>query len=248
MGYGNHVALDVYTIGRAKKVCSLYDSQVEQVGAAHDIHRVREMNGWKELSFTIPVKVNGETNWRAQYITNEYEVRVIDGDHVDWFRLTAPTDQDDGIRAEISVVCPHVSVVLKKRNLSLAFTDENGIGTCEYLVTTALAGSGWTLGNIDHFYETDSVIEKVRTYTCNENTGTYNMVQGICEKFTAYPVFHGDTYTVDILNRANHGRTLEMRLDKNLAKMARKRESEDIVTRMYVRGAIDDLGYVGIEE
>lgn len=131
MGYGNHVILDVFTIGRGRKVCNLYDSDVEQPGAAHGIHRVREMNGWKEIRFTIPLRVNGENNWRADYIKNEFELRVIDCDETDWFRITEPTDSSDGIDAEIDVVCPHSSVVLRKRNVSLAFDDDNGIGTLE---------------------------------------------------------------------------------------------------------------------
>lgn len=39
MGYGNKVSLDIYTIGRGEKVCSLYDSDGDQIGAAHSIKR-----------------------------------------------------------------------------------------------------------------------------------------------------------------------------------------------------------------
>lgn len=74
------------------------------------------------------------------------------------------------------------------------------------------------------------------------------MIQDLCDKFTAYPVFHGDTYTVDLLNRANHIGMLEMRLEKNLVKLARKLDSSDIITRLYVKGEYGDLGYVGIDD
>lgn len=137
MGYGNIVSLDVYTIGRVKKVCNLYDSQGQQDGTAHGIKRKVEMNGWKEISFTLPVFVNRQRNWRTDFMTNEYELRVTDGDDTDWFRLSEPTDSDDGLKAEIKVVAPHCSASLKKRNLYLEFDDENGIGTIAQLLAVA---------------------------------------------------------------------------------------------------------------
>lgn len=97
MGYGNRIIVDIYNIGRKTKVGCLYDSEYEQEGAAHNINRHREMNGWKELSFDLPVNVNREHNWRADLMTNEYELRVSDGDDVDWYRLTEPSDTTDGV-------------------------------------------------------------------------------------------------------------------------------------------------------
>lgn len=90
--------------------------------------------------------------------------------------------------------------------------------------------------------------EKVRTYTCSEKTGAYSMIQGICEKFVAYPVYHGDTMTVDIFARANHPGMMEMSLNKNLSRMSRLRDSSDLITRLYVEGEYGDLGYVGIDD
>ena len=146
------------------------------------------------------------------------------------------------------MTCPHASVILKKRNIYLEFNDENGIGTLAELAAKALDGTGWSLGLVDTFYEPDGVTEKVRTYTCNEKTGAYKMIQDMCQKFVAYPVFHGDTQTVDLLARANHVGMLEMRLDKNLTKLTRKRDSGDLITRLYVEGEYGDLGYVGIDD
>lgn len=248
MGYGNYISLDVYNIGRKTKVCSLYSSDGEQFGAAHSIKKTTEMNGWKEITFTLPVRINGEINWRLPFMTNEYELRVIDGDEVDWYRLAEPTDSDDGLKAEIKVTCPHCSAILKKRNLFLEFTDENGIGTLQQLAAKALDGTGWTLGECDTILESDGVTEKVRTYNCSEKTGAYQMIQDICDKFVAYPVFHGDTMTVDLLARANHVGMLEMMLDKNLAQMTRTRDSSDLITRLYVQGEYGDLGYIGIDD
>ena len=129
MGYGNFISLDVYTIGRKEKVCNLYTSGYDQPGSAHGIKRTRQLNGWKEIAFTIPIRVNGEINWRTDFITNEYELRVTDGSETDWYRLSEPTDSGDGLKSEIQVDCPHCSVLLKKRNIYLAFDDTNGIGT-----------------------------------------------------------------------------------------------------------------------
>ena len=109
-------------------------------------------------------------------------------------------------------------------------------------------GTGWTLGYVDTFYEPDGETEKVRTYNCNEKTGAYQMIQDLCDKFVAYPVFHGDTQTVDLLARARHDGMLEMTLDKNLTQISRTRDSSDIITRLYVEGEYGDLGYVGIDD
>lgn len=256
MGYGNYISLDVYNIGRKTKVCSLYSSDGEQFGAAHSIKKTTEMNGWKEITFTLPVRINGEINWRLPYMTNEYELRVIDAKNIDdiqeheidWYRLAEPTDSDDGLKAEIKVTCPHCSAILKKRNLFLEFTDENGIGTLQQLAAKALDGTGWSLGLYDTMTESDGHTEKVRTYLCNTKTGAYQMIQDLCDKFLAYPIFHGDTMTVDLRARSDHTGMLEMSLDKNLAQMSRTRDSSDIITRLYVEGEYGDLGYIGIDD
>lgn len=90
--------------------------------------------------------------------------------------------------------------------------------------------------------------EKIRSYSCNEKTGAYQMTQDICDKFVAYPIFHGDTQTVDVHARTDHEGMLEMRLEKNLAKISRTRDSSDIITRLYVEGEYGDLGYIGIDD
>lgn len=111
MGYGYLIRLDVFTAGRGKKVCTIYDSMGEQEGAAHNIQRVHEMAGWKEISFDIPIRYNGAENWRIAYLTPEYELRVTDGSETDWYKMTEPTDSDDGVKAELHVVCPHISTI-----------------------------------------------------------------------------------------------------------------------------------------
>lgn len=161
--------------------------------------------------------------------------------------MTEPQDQQSGAETRIEVTCEHISVLLKKKNLNMSFDDSNGVGTLEELATRALEGTGWKLGKCDKIYEADGKTEKVRSYSCPEKTGAYNMIAGICDKFVCRPVFNGDNKTVDILAIANRDKMLEMRIDKNLISVSRTRNSSDIITCLYVQGQYDDAGYVGIE-
>lgn len=247
MGYGKRFLLDIYTMGK-KKVGTLFDSSVIQKGQAQNIQPKAELNGWKDVSFTIPVwTAPGERNWRADLIRNEYLIRTEENGEADWYCVSEPEDKQSGAEAQIFASCPHISTQLRKRNLHLVFDDTNGIGTVRELVERALQGTEWTVGICDTLYEPDGVTEMVRTYTCAEKTGAYNMISGICDKFVCYPVYHGDTLTVDIRARSYKGKMLELRVDKNLVSVSRKRNSEDQVTRLYVEGRYDEVGYVGIE-
>ena len=206
------------------------------------------MSGWKELSFDMPIRIGSDENWRIQYLTNEYEIRVTDGSTIDWYKMTEPTETDNGLKTELHVVCPHISSILKKKNIYLAFDDTNGIGTLNELAGRALEGTGWSLGTCDTIYENDGITEKIRTYTCEPKTGAYAMIQELCNKFGAWPDFNGNTYQVDLWDRKKHRKMLEMGIDKNLAKMSRTRNTDDIITRLYVEGEYGDQGYVGIDD
>lgn len=212
-----------------------------------------ERNGWKELSFQIPWQMKPdrygktERNWRLDFLRNEYEIRLCEDDQVDWFSITAPEQADDVSHAYVAVNCPHVSSILKKRNLFMYFDDENGIGTLRELAERALENTEWALGLVDTIYEADGTTEKIRSYECGEKHGAYNMISDLCDKFGAYPVYHGDTYTVDLIARANKPNTLEMRPGKNLKSMKRTEDSSNMVTRLYVEGEYGEFGYVGID-
>ena len=54
MGYGKRYLLDIYTMGK-KKIGTLYDSKTPQTGQAERIEERAELNGWKEVSFGLPV-------------------------------------------------------------------------------------------------------------------------------------------------------------------------------------------------
>lgn len=108
MDYGKRVLVDIYTMGK-KKVGTLYDSTAPQIGQIQQVKYTRERNGWKELNFDVPVVVNGERNWRADLIANEYLVRRDDGKEIEWFCVTAPEDSTSGKGTTIHVHCPHIS-------------------------------------------------------------------------------------------------------------------------------------------
>lgn len=231
-----------------RKLCDLYDSASNPEGQATDITVAQELNGWKEISFTLPRLVNGEVNHRWDYIKSEYLLRYTKGDFVDWFILQEPNKSHSGLIATNTVKCVHVSSQLNKKNLYVEFDDENGIGTVQYLIGKALAGTGWSLGGCDRFLESDGVTEKVRSLKSNAKRGAYLLIQDICKLFNAYPVFHGDERLVDIFALGKRDVMLELNYGKNVKQLERKEDSDNIVTRLYVEGEYGDDGYVGIDE
>ncbi len=109
MGYGKRVLVDIYTMGK-KRIGVLYDSTAPQAGQIEQIEYIRERNGWQELNFDIPIVVDGERNWRAELIKNEYLIRRDDGKEIEWFCISAPEDDQSGKETKIRVQCPHISV------------------------------------------------------------------------------------------------------------------------------------------
>lgn len=75
-----------------------------------DVEIIKEKNGWKEMSFTLPCFLSsGEENPRRAYIQNEMLVRLIEGDKADWYTIVTPRDVHNGMNREIKVVCEHIS-------------------------------------------------------------------------------------------------------------------------------------------
>lgn len=61
---GKKYRIAIYDI-LGRRLCPLFDSDIEQEGSAYSIRITREINGWKELSFTLSKKMaNGEDNYR----------------------------------------------------------------------------------------------------------------------------------------------------------------------------------------
>ena len=230
-----------------KKVCDLYDSSTNALGQAYGITYSEELNGWKEVSFTLPLMVNGEKNFRWNYIRNEYKLRLTIGQSTDWFVIQKPKRSKNGKTITNVVTCPHESTMLKKKNIYLTFDDENGIDSIENLINKALINTGWTIGVCDTFLENDGSKEKIRSIKSDGKQGTYGLITEICNLFNAYPVYHGDTRKVDIHALGNKEALSEMMVGKNLDTLTVEQNSENIVTRLYVEGEYGDDGYVGID-
>lgn len=242
-----HIALDVYDNNR-KKLCNLYDSSLNSPGQAHDIKMVVNINGSKTLSFEMPFVIEKERNFRWNYIKNEYFVRVEVGSKLDWFVIDKPQKKKDKGSIGKSVSCSHISLILKTKNIYMTFDDENGIDTMQVLVARALNGSGWSLGHYDTMLERDETTEKIRSYHTDGKQGAYQMVLDICKLFGAYPIFNGETKTVDLYAQNNKGPLREMTIGKDLSALTVDFDSSSIITRLYVEGEYGDYGYVGIDD
>lgn len=192
--------------------------------------------------------VEKKSNFRWKYIRNEYRQRVRCGDWEDWFTITRPKGSKSSGQISNTVVCYHLSSVLKTKNLYLQFDDENGIDTCGNLVTKALSGTGWSLGLCDIFYESDGKTEKIRSLSSTGKVGSYQLITNICGLFNAYPVYNGATKTVDIHALSNKLPQDEMIVGHNLTALSVELDSDSIVTRLYVEGEYGEDGYVGIDD
>jgi len=188
-----------------KVVCDLYDNRTDVSGQAYDVHRISERNGWKELSFSVPSVMHGdsgeEENYRLRYLIADYKIRFEDDYETDWYVLSGEKITHKAFSKDINVTAGHISQRLKMKNLDLEFSDEEGnnVGTALSILTTVLEGTGWTPGNVATFYEDDGVTEKVRSMKASAKTGAFKLITMMCELFEAKPIFHGDTKTVDIL-------------------------------------------------
>lgn len=243
----DHVSVGVYDYS-GNKLCDLYDSFIQADGQAYDIAYSEELNGWKELKFNLPFVIDSKRNFRWDYIKSEYLVRLEYGDEIEWFVLQKPKASKTGKSISNAVTCPHLGSLLKTKNLYLTFDDETGIGTIDVLINRALANTGWTLGECDTLYERDGTTEKIRSLNSDGKKGAYQLVIDICNLFKAYPVYHGNTKTIDIHALNNKGPMGEMHIGKNLSGMTVERSTENIITRLYVEGEYGDFGYVGIDD
>lgn len=240
-------ALSIHNLA-GQKVCDLYDSFISAPGQAYNIQRTVELNGWKELSFTLPYMMDKKTNFRWKYIRNEYRVRVKDGDEEDWYIISTPKKEKSAKSISGTVSCYHCSSVLKTKNLYLVFDDTNGIGTCQELVEKALMNTGWKLGVCDTFFEKDGVTEKIRSLSSEGKVGAYQLITNICGLFNAYPVYNGSTKTVDIHALADKRKMVEMIVGKNMSAVSASYNTDNLVTRLYVEGEYGENGYVGIDD
>lgn len=188
-------------------------------------------------------------DFRWGYIKNDCLVRLKTDSTEDWFLIQTPKLSNTGRALNQAVKCPHLSTVLKTKNLYLVFDDENGIGPIDYLIGRALTNTGWELGECDTFYERDGETVKRRSLSSSGKKGAYQLVTDICNLFNAYPVYRvaGNTKTVDIRALNNKLPICELLIGKNLETLNVEYRSDSIVTRLYVEGEYGDDGYVGID-
>lgn len=253
-----------------KLVCSLYDNRSDVSGQAVDVFVESDRNGWKELNFNIPsvcVAENGqEENFRLKYIIADYRVRILTEKGEDWFILTEESVQHQAYSKNVHVVAKHISMLLKNKSLDLEFSDDEGnnVGTVDQFLDVILEGTDWKAGKVAKFYEEDGETIKIRSMNASVKTGALRLIQQVCELFEAKPVFNGDK-TVDILpmnpfsklepgeipeavypNAKEDERFLvdsnvvELHYDKSIKNFERKRNTENINTRLYGYGSYGD--------
>ena len=257
------------------KLCDLYSSKSETAGQAYNVIIMKQRNGWKELTFDQPGKIKGdvgdEDNYRVEYIVADYKIRAIDDEETDWYLMTEPQIKHVNGTKVLSVKAGHVCQLLKTKNLSLEFSDDEGnnTGTQEEQATTILDGTGWSVGNCDEFYEdyTDNAgnnIVKRRSLTASAKTGAFSQISKACEQFRAKPTYHGDTKTVDfkplnpfsedkdggVPEAVTNDQVFELHYGHALKGVTRTLNTENLITRLYVQGAFKDKvsGYCGINE
>lgn len=249
------IALGVYDY-RGNKLVDLYSNTCACLGEAYDVEIKRELDGNKELSFTIPARIldaNGQwmDNPRRAYLRNEYIIRLTDSEEPekwDEYMLSEPTETRTGEVLEIEVSCEHVSKRLAQKNLFLTLEDTgSGVGTARELLTRILDGTGWKIGRMSAFLEADGKTEKVRTLTGSRKTGAYRLITQLAELFGASPVFHGRSRTIDLLTEVGGDLGVEFRYSKNLQNVQRTCVSDHICTRLYVDYLESEQGYIGIE-
>ena len=249
------IALGVYDY-RGNKLIDLYSNTCSYLGAAYDVEIHHELDGNKELSFTIPARILDDAgkwmeNPRRPYLRNEYIVRLTDSDDPeewDEYFISEPADIRTSRVLELEVECEHVSKRLANKNLFLELKDDgSGVGTARELLERILNGTGWRIGRMNAFLEADGVTEKVRTLTCGQKTGAYRMIAQLAELFGASPVFHGRSRTVDLLAEVGQDLGVEFRYTKNLETVHRTCSSDNVCTRMYVDYLESEQGYIGIE-
>ena len=254
-----------------KVVYPLYSNDVKLFGEAQDIVVSTERNGWRELSFTLPTLCETEDgltdNLALSYIKADYLIRLIDDYETDWFILSEPKVSHSGYAKRIQVTAGHISQLLKVKNLGLEFSDKQGnnVGTAQELLTTILAGTGWSVGHVHSFTEKrDHTKLKRRSLNAPTKTGAFKLICTMCELFEAKPVFHGDSKVVDIVPInpfADYARgslpdlssadgVIELHYGTNIRNVTRAMNSENIVTKLYAYGSFGDKtnGYCAIDQ
>ena len=252
-----------------KVICNLYDNTADVSGQAFDVFVKTERNGWKELSFKLPstcTTADGdEENYRLQYLIADYRIRLQTEKETDWYIISEPKIIHDKFSKNVEVTAGHICQLLKTKNLSLEFSDEEGnnVGTAEQLLQTILDGTGWVVGDVAEFYEDDGETIKVRSIQASAKTGAFKLITTMCDKFDAKPIYHGHNRSVDIVpmnpfsdvegpeipKEVLEGENvIELHYDKNISNLSRTLNTDNLVTRLYAYGSFGEqaTGYCSL--
>lgn len=216
------------------------------VGEAYNEQLAEDINGRCELSFILPlyITVDGvqEENVRWAYIIAENKIKLIDDSgKIYWFKIKSPNDKHDNdgtLRSNIQ--CKSIVYDLNKKNVDLVIDENN---TAENLVAKALKNTGWSVGTVDSFEGKSLTLKQTSA------SNSLNLLNEIATLFDGYLVFDTDAKTVSLHSNSNaltdYG--VQFRIGKNIKSLERLRDSTSIVTRLYVSGAEDEYGVVGIQ-
>lgn len=266
------IYLDICNYDR-NVLCNIYDNSSDVQGQAVNVFLNEERNGWKEITFTLPCKINTgtgiEDNYRINYLKADYKLRLTIADEdslfTDWYLITELGIKHDKSSKTIDVSAGHVSQLLKYRALNLEFSDDEGnnTGTAEELLSTILHGTGWNVGSVSNFYEKDKDTIKIRSLEASIKTGAFKLIEKLCEKFDARPIYYGDNQTVDIVplnpfsedydlgtipEEVVNDKILEITYGINAKDIKRTYNAETIITKLFAYGSYGDMnGYCGLD-
>lgn len=212
-------------------LCNIYDSAHDIQGQAVNVFVHSQRNGFKELTFELPSTCNGENgpekNYRLDYLINDYQIKLqvikpndnggYDYD-TDWFLVSESKVTHDSFSKNVEVRAGHISQLLKIRNLDLEFSDEDGnnTGTIQEIARTILEGTGWHIQDPYYDFLEDPKLatrpnqQKIRSFVSPAKTGAFKMMNDLCEKFDAKPVYHGEGQWRDDQGELHTGRTVEI--------------------------------------
>lgn len=93
----------------------LYHSESPANGQAFDIQIIKERNGWKEVTFSLPLEIETDEgirrNHRLDCIQNERMLRIVEDGYEDFYFIAQPDWANSGGKKSISVYCGHVSSI-----------------------------------------------------------------------------------------------------------------------------------------
>lgn len=179
---------------RERKLAMLADSKNHFLGSVFDIELTPNINGIKNLKFTLPVyytdfkSKEAILNPRYKYIANERKVRLLFKDeYYDFIIKDVEESRNEDLLKTIIVTCEDAIVEeLSNMGWALIFDENNGMGTAQELSPLILDETGWTFdhANSDKFYESeyinkDGIMNTIPGASQNAQKVSYDVINGI---------------------------------------------------------------------